>query len=199
MRKTALAALTLLAACSPDVAVSPPVSNPLIATVEITASTNLFAPGDFIQLEARALDVFGQEVPGVKFSWTSSNNDVAIVDNGLVHALNPGNVLITVVAERVVGRYPVVVSVIPPSIGELEPSSTVAGQPLSLIIWGRGFYRGSVARLNGRGMPTTYISGRLLRVALSAADVAAPGSYTVTVYNAVPGAGLSNQVLFEVK
>ena len=199
MRKTALAALTLLAACASDVDLTPPVSTPIIATIEIEAASNLFIPGEFVQLEARAFDVFGREVPNIKFSWTSSNTNIATVDDGLVHALNPGNVSITVVAERVVGRYPVTVRVIPPNIRELEPSSTTAGQPLTLTIWGSGFYRGSVVRLNGQSKPTTYISGRLIRAELSASDVALPGSYIITVYNAVAGAGFSNPVPFEVR
>jgi hypothetical protein len=200
MRATiAVAALAVLTACKPDDVVKPQVTIPFITAVELESPTNIVVPGEFLQVEARAINVFGSEVPDTRFSWTTTNPDIATVDRGLVHALAPGNVAVLAVAERVTGRLAITVRVVPPVVHEIEPAVTAVAQPVVISIMGYGFYRGSVVRVNGRSMPTTYVTGRVLRAALSAADIPLSGEYIVTVYNAVAGAGRSNEVSFEVR
>ena len=197
---TAFAALFVLAACSSDEVVKPTtLSPPLVTAVVVEGPTDLLSPGDFLQLEARAIDVFGRTIPDARFSWTSTNTDIATVDKGLVYAVAPGNVAIRAVSERVSGRIALAIRVIPPVIQELEPSSSVPNQPLTLTVRGYGFYRGSVVRLNNQSKPTTYVTGRLLRAEIAASDIPAAGSYQVRVYNAVSGAGFSNTFDFEVR
>lgn len=61
----------------------------------------------------------------------------------------------------------------------------------TLTVDGSGFVRRSVVRWNGADRPTTYISGARLSAALTAADLAAPGSAEVTVFTRPSGRGLS--------
>ena len=65
-----------------------------VVTVEPTADT--LSPGDTLRLSARAEDANGHLIAGAEFSWTSSNNAVAPVDNsGLVTAVGLGVATIT--------------------------------------------------------------------------------------------------------
>lgn len=69
-----------------------------------------------------------------------------------------------------------------PVIQWLQPNPAVTGSALSLLVVGTGFTRGSVVRFNGADRPTTYDIGNLY-AAITASDLAAPGSASITVYN----------------
>jgi WD40-like Beta Propeller Repeat len=72
------------------------------------------------------------------------------------------------------------------------PQALVAGAPgATLLVDGRGFAHRSVVRWNGSNRPTTWLSPTRLSAQLSAADVAAPGNQTVTVFTSPSGGGLS--------
>ena len=78
-----------------------------------------------------------------------------------------------------------------PAISGL-PTALVAGAPgATLTIDGSGFVRRSVVRWNGAARPTTFVSGTRLQAALTAADVASPGSAQVTVFTSPSGGGVS--------
>jgi hypothetical protein len=51
---------------------------------------------------------------------------------------------------------------------------------------------------NGVARPTSYISSESAQMALTAADLAAPGPAGITVVNPGPGGGVSNALLFDV-
>ena len=96
---------------------------------------------------------------------------------------------------RIVGPtdYPV------PVVTALTPSGAIKGDPsFDLIVDGTGFTPASVARWQGAVRPTTYVSRTRLKVAIAAADVAAAGSATLTVFNHVPGGGTSPGKVFPV-
>lgn len=72
------------------------------------------------------------------------------------------------------------------------PQALVAGAPgATLTVDGRGFAFRSVLRWNGADRPTTWVSPGRLTARLTAADVARPGTATVTVFTSPSGGGLS--------
>ena len=76
-----------------------------------------------------------------------------------------------------------------PSLSSITPATIPAGSSATQVaVSGSGFYSGSVVQLNGSPRPTALNSGQLTAT-LSAADLASPASYTVTVVNAGPGGG----------
>ena len=86
-----------------------------------------------------------------------------------------------------------------PTLTGLNPSSTAAGGPaFTLTVNGTNFIRGSVVRWNGANRTTTYVSGTQLTAAIPAADIAAAGMASITVYNLAPGGGVSNALSFSV-
>jgi hypothetical protein len=86
-----------------------------------------------------------------------------------------------------------------PTITSLAPDSVTAGGPgFTLTVDGSGFVNGSVVRWNGSGRTTNYISTTQLTASITAGDIAATTSGTVTVFNSSPGGGVSNSQPFKV-
>ena len=72
------------------------VNFPPIARVEVTPESESVNEGGTIQFTARAFDAGNNEIPGVTFVWSSSDETVATVDqNGLATAVNAGTTTIT--------------------------------------------------------------------------------------------------------
>ena len=71
----------------------------------------------------------------------------------------------------------------PPTVTSLDPSTAVAGGAgFTLAVTGTEFRRNSVVLWNGAERPTTWISETRLDAAITAADIARPGSVEVRVY-----------------
>ncbi|MBI3940727.1 MAG: hypothetical protein HY315_07820, partial [Acidobacteria bacterium] len=68
----------------------------------------------------------------------------------------------------------------------------------TLAVNGSGFVSGSVVRWNGAARTTSFINANRLTASIAAADVAAAGSATVTVFNPAPGGGTSNGRSFTI-
>ena len=89
----------------------------------------------------------------------------------------------------------------PPTINAngLSPNSAaIGGGQFTLTVTGTNFINGSVVRWNGSNRPTTFVNANQLTATITAADVAASGTYAVTVFNPPPGGGTSNAVNFFV-
>ena len=100
----------------------------------------------------------------------------AIPDSGFISLSNPQN----------------------PTITSLTPNSaTVGGPAFSLTVTGSNFVNGATVRWNGSNRTTTFVSATQLQAAITAANIAAKGTFPVTVLN--PDGGLSNAANFEVK
>lgn len=82
----------------------------------------------------------------------------------------------------------------PPHIDELLPAKAYIGTPLELFVVGSSFTATSVARWNGSDRPTIVFDSTALLAQISAADLAAAGTASVTVYNSEPGSGSSAAV-----
>ena len=92
-----------------------------------------------------------------------------------------------------------------PAISSLDPGCAIAGEQFvdsvnnQLTVVGSNFVAGSVVRWNGSDLPTTSngsING--LTAQISASDIAAAGTATVTVFNPAPGGGSSNSLTFTI-
>lgn len=90
-RLAALALTFFAAACSDD---STSLEN--VASVRVTPENPTIDVGLTVQFTAEALDADGNVVPGIDFTWTSSNTTVATVsDDGIASALSIGTTAIT--------------------------------------------------------------------------------------------------------
>jgi VCBS repeat protein len=81
----------------------------------------------------------------------------------------------------------------------LLPTSVPPGGPgFALTVNGTGFVSGSVVNWNGQPRKTTFTSSSQLSAAISASDIATPGSAAITVKSPSPGGGRSNVVPFQI-
>jgi uncharacterized protein (TIGR03437 family) len=86
-----------------------------------------------------------------------------------------------------------------PALSSLSPNSASAGSPaFVLTVNGTNFVNGAVVRWNTSDRTTTFVSATQLTAQITAADVAAQGSGSVTVFNPAPGGGLSNALTFSI-
>ena len=105
--------ITTVSATVDGVSGSAAVTVAQVASVLIVTPTSLLFPtlGDTARLEAVALDAGGNAVEGAAFTWNSSDDSVASVDErGLVRALSPGTAVITAAHGAATGTATVVVS-----------------------------------------------------------------------------------------
>jgi hypothetical protein len=120
--------------------------------------------------------------------------DVAVNAAGGVYVADSGNYVVRLLQPT--GQ------VIPPSsaqptIGIIQPSTAPAGSaPLSVTITGTNFLSTSAATFNAVSHPVAFVSPTQLVIALSASDLAAPGTYPIIVTN--PGSAASNAMNFTV-
>jgi hypothetical protein len=81
-----------------------------------------------------------------------------------------------------------------PFVSDISPTAVVPGGPgLDLTVRGANFVRSSIVRWNGANRVTTFVSSRELAATIAAADIAAAGTARITVVNAGPGGGTSNE------
>ncbi len=86
-----------------------------------------------------------------------------------------------------------------PTIASLSPGSATAGSPaFALTVNGTNFVSGSTVRWDAAARTTTFISSTQLTAAITAADIAAAGTISVTAVNPAPGGGTSNALLFTI-
>jgi hypothetical protein len=84
-----------------------------------------------------------------------------------------------------------------PYLNPIVPSATAPGGPaFTLTVTGTGFVSTSVVNWNGSPRTTTYFSSSKLTAAITAADIASPGTATLTVVSPAPGGGTSNFQFF---
>src|SRR6201987_3863195 len=87
-----------------------------------------------------------------------------------------------------------------PAITLLAPTSVQAGATTAplLTLTGPGFNSTSVIEINGGPRATTFVSSTSLTTQLAQGDIAAGGVNQIQVFNAAPGGGTSNIVVFSV-
>ena len=88
---------------------------PPISRIEVTPTASTITIGGTLQFTARAFDASNQEITGVTFTWTSTDESVATVDqNGLATSVNLGMTTIKASAQGVEGSA--TLNVVAPSV-----------------------------------------------------------------------------------
>ena len=83
-----------------------------VASVQVSPSADIIAPGDTLRLTAEANDANGHGVVVAEFAWASGDTAVAVVDaTGLVRGIREGTATITATAGSASGSATVTVSV----------------------------------------------------------------------------------------
>ena len=168
-----------------------------VARVELSDAALTMAPGVSIQIQVRVYDASNHQFTNPAVTWTSTANAVATVSQtGLITAVSRGTARITASSGGKTANVDVTVENPRPVISSLDPITVGVNTANTIRILGTGFMTTSQARLNGSNRPTTFVSATELRMAISAADVPTPTTYTVTVVNPTPGGGPSNAVIF---
>ena len=79
-----------------------------------------------------------------------------------------------------------------PSISSLSPpSTTTGGAAFTLTVNGANFISSSAVQWNGSNRMTSYVSATQITASITAADIVAGGTTSVTVVNPAPGGGTS--------
>jgi hypothetical protein len=86
-----------------------------------------------------------------------------------------------------------------PFLNPIAPATRApAGAAFALSVTGAGFISGSTVDWNGSPRTTTFVSSSKLTANITAADIAAAGTATITVVSPAPGGGISNAQPFEI-
>ncbi len=87
-----------------------------------------------------------------------------------------------------------------PALTSLSPNSAFAGgSAFTLTLNGSGFVaNSSLVRWNGINRTTTFIDTTRLTAQIPASDIASAGTASVTVFNPLPGGGVSNALSFTI-
>jgi hypothetical protein len=82
-----------------------------------------------------------------------------------------------------------------PTVTSISPPIKIVGDvAFTLTVNGTGFVTTSMVRFNGSDRATTFVNSTQLTAAITAADIAATGTFSITVFNPGPGGGLSGAV-----
>ena len=86
-----------------------------------------------------------------------------------------------------------------PTLTSLSPSSTIAGgNGLTLTVNGTNFQIGAIVQWNGSARTTTFVSPTLLTAVITADDILAPDTASVTVANPGTNGGVSGALPFAI-
>ena len=151
-------------------------------------------------------------VPGAAVQWNGNNrvttylsatqltaqipaSDIASAGTATIRVVNPGpgggnsnSVNFTVASPAPI-----------PRITTINPTSVMGGgEAFTLTVNGTNFTQNSVVRFNGNPLTTTFVNNTQLTAAVTPADIATPGTVSVTVFTPPPGGGTSNAALLTI-
>jgi hypothetical protein len=143
---------------------------------------------------------------GAVVRWNGSNRTTTFVSATQLQATipatdiaSPGSATVTVQNPdaQISNGATFTITAPAPTISSLSPASaTAGGAQFTLTVNGSNFQSGSTVRWNGSNRTTTFVSSTQLQATILAADIASPGSATVTVVN--PDNQVSNGATFTI-
>ncbi len=86
-----------------------------------------------------------------------------------------------------------------PTLTSLNPATaTAGGAAFTLTVNGTGFVAGTVVKFNAADRAATIVNGTQLTLAITAGDIANAGSVKLSVVNAAPAGGTSNELTLPI-
>src|SRR5690606_29834370 len=183
------------------------VTNVPVASVTVALSLDTLELGETGTATATLRDADGNILTGREISWSSSDENIATVDeNGAITTLATGTVIITATSEEQSGNHELVI--ITPQVASvtvtLNPTSVTEGQPSQAtaelkdrngnVLTGRSVAWESsdtnIATIDEDGVITTIQAGS---VTITATSEGKSGNATLTVVSADAFAALSNK------
>ena len=166
-----------------------------VTTVTVSSPTSTPKQGDTVQLTAVARDQFGDVVPGVTATWSSSAPSVATVSaTGLLQALAGGSVTVTATVSNVPGTLTLTITprvtttvtvsspTASPTVGETVQLAVVARDQFGDLVTGRtvtwSSSAPSIATVSATGLLQALAPGA---VTATATIDGVPGSLSLTV------------------
>ena len=177
VRSAAIAAiLALAAACGSDSATTDPGTKPPpvvgVASVDVTPQTAEVVVGHTAKLNATPRDASGAALSGRTVSWSSSNANIASVDNsGTVTGLVAGNATITASSEGKSATTAITVKAEAPAVAVATVS--IASAPDTIEAWDATALHAATRDIND-----SLLTGRTIRWATSNPAVAIIDSVT---------------------
>ena len=86
-----------------------------------------------------------------------------------------------------------------PVVTYVSPNSVPRNSYQTITVSGYNFIQGSVIRINGTDLMTTYLNSGTLTTELNPTALQYSSHYSVAVFNPSPAGGISNQVTFTIK
>jgi len=177
VRSAAIAVITAFAvACGSDSTTTdpgtkpPPVVN--VASVDVTPQTAEVVVGHTAKLNATPRDASGNALAGRSVSWSSSNANIAFVDNnGTVSGIAAGNATITASSEGKSATAAITVKADAPAVA--VASVSIAAAPDTIEAWDA-----TALRATTRDAKDSVLTGRTIRWATSNPAVAIIDSVT---------------------
>lgn len=122
-----------------------------------------------------------------------SSSELAMTGTAEVQVFSPspGGGLTNTLIFSIVNPVPAITSVVPDSVA-------AGGPDFLLTVNGSGYNSASVVRWKGTDKNTFFVNQTQLVGSIPAADIAAGGPATVTVFNSTPGGGTSNGMTFTI-
>jgi hypothetical protein len=183
-----LLAFAVLAGCG-DSDPMPPNGPDPVRQVEVGVPLPSFHVGDTMQVSAVARNAAGTVIPGVAFTWSSSDTLVARVSaSGLLSAVAAGTATIRASASGRTGEAAISVTEPPappppvPVLGALAPTEVLERSgDLDLVLEGEDFRPGSRVLWNETPLATTYVNETRLVARVPAAFVGQPLQAAISV------------------
>lgn len=176
------------------VTVTPPSS---ITSVSVACFPSSILP---TQTSACEATVVGSGAYSSTVNWAATGGSITSSGVFTPAALGTANITATSTQDSSIsGSATVAVNNPVPVITALSPASlALQTTPQALTISGTGFLSSSTVTLNGVSHAVTFINAGELVIFLTAADLAATGTYPVVVTNPAPGGGPSTAADFTV-
>ena len=195
---TALVLAMALAACGGDDG-SGPSTPPAVEAVSVFPNPVTLGIEQEQTLEA-VPTADGKPLEGRSITWSTSDGSVATVTGvGVVRGVRAGTAEVTATSEGKSGSATVNVRNPVPTITDISPATAPAGSAaLVLTVIGTGFATDATLLWNGTPRETHVVSLSRLTANITSADLAAPGTASLTVTNPAPGGGTSQPTTFTI-
>jgi subtilase family serine protease len=177
------------------------VTSPDIATISLSSSATSVAVGGTVTIDATLKDNLNRDLDRT-INWSADGPQVQVTGSGrsvTVRGVSVGTTSVRAESEGVTQSLSLTVVNAAATVTSVAPAAaTVGAAAFTLTVTGRDFVSGAVVVWNNQDRNTTFVSATQVTAAIPASDLAAVGTFNVSVRNPAPGGGSSGTVQFTV-